>query len=292
MNQRDAFFKQLTRLSIQDEKICVVTADMSAPGLDIFRRRFPSRYINTGIAEQSAILTACGLAKEGMKPFVYGIMPFVSLRPYEQIKVVAALMNININIVGIGSGFSYSDSGPTHHAIEDFAIMRILPNMEIWNCADNTTADRAALLSPYHDGPSYIRLDRKETANLPGDLDAALGFRVHAKDDKQYIITTGYPTHIAINSRKDTSADCGIIEIFKFPFDIPALLHHVNHKRILCIEENRPYGALYSILAEQGIPSTQFALADQYRYEYGDRDQLLANHGISKESIIQWTSSL
>lgn len=147
-SQRDSFFKQIYEMMKHDKDIVIVVADMSTPIFDKVREDFPHRFFNTGIAEQNAILVASGLAREGKKVFVYAISTFMVMRCYEQIRVSQGVMKLPITIVGVGSGYSYDDSGPTHHMLEDISIMRVLPHMTIHSISDNVMARRVAEQSP------------------------------------------------------------------------------------------------------------------------------------------------
>ena len=105
-SMRDAFFARLYQIASRDRNVLLISADMGAPGLDLFRRDLPKQFINTGIAEQNMVTVATGLALSGKKVFVYAIMPFATGRCYELIKVDFSLMNLPATIVGLGAGFS------------------------------------------------------------------------------------------------------------------------------------------------------------------------------------------
>ena len=126
---RDALFNRLYEIAKNDKDVVIVSADMGAPALDRFRRDLSNQFINTGIAEQNTILVSAGLTLGNKKVFAYAIAPFITLRCYEQIKIELAAMNIPVTLIGVGAGFSYDDSGPTHHTLEDLSIMRVLPNI-------------------------------------------------------------------------------------------------------------------------------------------------------------------
>ena len=113
LTQRDAFWNKVYESARLNRNIVVVTADMGAPALDNIRRDLAGQFVNVGIAEQNAITLAAGLALTGKNVFIYAIAPFITLRCLEQIRVEAAMMKIPINIVGVGAGFGYEDSGPT-----------------------------------------------------------------------------------------------------------------------------------------------------------------------------------
>ena len=141
ISQRDAFFNRLFEYAKEDKDIILVSADMGAPSLDQWRLTLPSQYVNVGIAEANAIGIATGLAKLGKRVYVYAIAPFVSLRCYEQLKLGPCMHNLPITIVGVGAGFSYEESGPTHHTLEDVSIMSTLPHMEVVTITDSVMAE-------------------------------------------------------------------------------------------------------------------------------------------------------
>ena len=106
LSQRDAFFGKLYEIARRDRDVILVSADMGAPSLDKFRADLSAQYVNVGIAEQNMVTVASGLALGGKTVFMYAIMPFVTLRCYEMIKVELCLMNIAVTAVGVGSGIS------------------------------------------------------------------------------------------------------------------------------------------------------------------------------------------
>ena len=291
MTMRDTYFGTITYRAKEDPTICIVTADMSAPGLDEFRTLYPHRYINVGIAEQAAIQVACGLALEDMKPIVFAIQPFASLRCYEQIKVLASLMNIPITIVGVGAGFGYADSGPTHHALEDLAIMRILPHMTVWN--PSTPYQAARMAGEAGKYLQYVRLDREDLPGMPGEFtDDTLkaGYIAHKGHDKRYIVTTSNMVHRALEVAAEV--DIGVIEIFRIPADLTGKLHGMD---VIVLEENNIRGGLYSYIAEEGagrICGRGLDLSTGYDYVYGGRANIQTHYGLNKESLVKWLKSV
>ena len=157
-SQRDAFFDALYEKAINDKRIIVLTADCGAPALDRWQENIPDQFINVGIAEQNMVAVAMGLALSGKRPYCYAIIPFLTGRAYDQIRI-ACMMNLPIVFVGLGAGYSYDDSGPTHHGIDDIGLMRMLPNMEIISIPAWGWAELHATIV---DNPRYIRLDREE----------------------------------------------------------------------------------------------------------------------------------
>ena len=128
---RNTFIHTLIEEAKKDERIFLITPDMGYSVLESFRDLFPDRFLNVGIAEQNAVGVATGLALSGKIVYVYSIIPFVTMRCFEQVRVDVAYMNTNVRLVGVGAGLSYGPAGATHHSIEDIAIMRALPNMTV-----------------------------------------------------------------------------------------------------------------------------------------------------------------
>ncbi len=163
---RSAFVDELTGIAAEDERIVLMTGDLGFTVLEKFANCFPDRYINVGVAEANMVGLATGLAKRGFLPFCYSIATFASMRPYEQIRSGPVRHHLPVRIVGIGGGFAYGHAGSTHHALEDFAILRSLPEMTVVCPADDAQA-RAALRATYSlPGPVYYRIG-KDRASIP-----------------------------------------------------------------------------------------------------------------------------
>ena len=128
---RTTFVNTLLELAEKDDRIFLLTPDMGYSVLEPFRTKFPNRFLNTGIAEQNTIGVAAGLAMSGKIVYVYSIIPFVTMRCFEQIRLDLAYNNTNVKLIGVGAGFTYGPLGASHHAIEDIAIMRSIPNMTV-----------------------------------------------------------------------------------------------------------------------------------------------------------------
>ena len=157
---RDAFIKRLSECAEGDPSICLLVGDIGFGVVAEFGERFPSQFLNAGVAEQSMMGIAAGMASAGRRPFVYSIANFPTLRPLEQIRNDVCYHNLNVTIVSVGAGLAYGSLGYTHHAVEDIAILRSLPGMRVFSPADalevRASVD-AILATP---GPAYIRLGK------------------------------------------------------------------------------------------------------------------------------------
>lgn len=160
MDIRDAFFGELFRIAQQDNNVIVLTADMGVNEFAKFRE-LKGQFYNVGISEQNMISMAAGLALQGKKVFCYSIIPFITMRAFEQIKVDICSMQLPVTIIGGCAGLSNATDGGTHHGIQDISIMRTL-DITILNPNDSETASLSAIQSYQAKTPYYVRLDKGE----------------------------------------------------------------------------------------------------------------------------------
>lgn len=157
---RVEFARAIVELAKEREDLIFLSGDLGFMALEEVQACLGSRFVNTGVAEQNMVSVAAGLAASGYVPIVYSIAPFATMRPYEQIRINACLHNLPVKIVGNGGGYGYGIMGSTHHALEDVAIMRVLPHMRVYTPAfghDVAKVVRKMLDQP---GPSYLRLGK------------------------------------------------------------------------------------------------------------------------------------
>src|SRR6266566_4068220 len=126
-NMRGTFAKTLAELADEDPRILLLTADLGYMALEPFSERFPDRFLNVGVAEQNMVGLATGLAEAGFLPFVYSIVTFATLRPYEFIRNGPVMQQLPVRIVGVGGGLEYGNNGLSHYGLEDVALMRVQP---------------------------------------------------------------------------------------------------------------------------------------------------------------------
>ena len=146
---RDSFLRQILARMEKDDRVFFVSADFGSPVLDHIRENYPDRFINVGVAEQNLINVSAGLAIEGFKVFAYAIAPFITMRCFEQLRVNLALLSevrtMNVNLIGVGAGYSYVVSGPTHQCYEDLSLVRSLPNFR--SCHHRTMSRQRVCLT-------------------------------------------------------------------------------------------------------------------------------------------------
>jgi len=158
---RDAYVATLSALAHNDHRIVgVVNDSVGSSKLDAFKKAFPDRLINVGIAEQDMVGVAAGLANGGRIPFVSAASCFLTARALEQIKADVAYSNRNVKLCGMSPGVAYGELGPTHHSIEDIAWLRAIDNLTIVVPADPTETAAALRWAAEVDGPVFVRVSR------------------------------------------------------------------------------------------------------------------------------------
>ena len=201
---RNNFAEVLYEEGKKNKKICVVVADISPAGsIQKFRNQFPDRFINCGVAEQSMIGIAAGLALKGFRPFCYTIATFTLYRPFEMVRVDLCYQNLPVTIIGMGAGAIYSTLGGTHHTIEDIAVASAIPNMNVLApCDPNEMREATKWCATQNRGPVYLRLGKVGEPDLTSNaLDKfEFGKIRHIKKGKDVaIISYGITVKLAID---------------------------------------------------------------------------------------------
>lgn len=298
-DMRDAFFEELYQVAKKDSDVVVLMADQDARTFKKFREEMPSQLVNAGIAEQNMISVASGLARAGKKPFVHAISSFLIFRCYEQIRIDLGLMSAPVVLAGIGAGYAYTSDGPTHHSIQDIAVMRAIPGMTIYNAADTASLAMLPHLAYQNPGLTYIRFDKYVSSPVydAATHDFSQGLSRLRQGRDIYLVATGIMTHKSLEiaeSLKRKGLDVGVIDVYRLkPFNAELLFEFINPcTRVVVLEEHLAYGGLASIVSDAICDSgaklkmKRFGLADAAYFDYGDRDYMQLKSGLSKESII------
>lgn len=289
---RDAFFDTLYDIAQKDRHVVFLTADMGAWSLNRFKEDMPGQFINVGIAEQNMVSVAAGLALGGKKVFIYSIVPFVTERCFEQIKIDVCTMELPVTIIGTGPGLTYASDGPTHHAIEDVSVMRALPGMTIFSPCDQYAAAAAADLAYACDDPVYVRIDKgKQSIRYNKNTDFAQGATSLLAGADILLISTGIMTHRAMelaDKLKERGIQPGVIDLFRIkPLSEDLLEAEIRkYKSIVTLEEHTLIGGIGSAISElmhdKGIilPLKRVGIPDQYCHKYGSREWMRQYLGI------------
>ncbi len=301
---RDSILNEILGQMERGEKVFLLSADFGAPALDAIRAKFPKQFINVGIAEQNMINVATGLALEGYVVYAYAIAPFITMRCCEQIRVNLAILSqvrpMNVNLIGVGAGFSYEVSGPTHHCLEDLSIMRTFPNMDVISPSDWTTATALAQHCLENKRPKYLRFDSKPLPMIHpeiGSKELANGFVEVYKGQNVCLVSTGFMTHKALEVCQNLRAEgisVGLIDFIMLKnFNENELCQKFSqYKKVITLEEGFvTKGGVDSIVGElilrRRLPVLfkAMGLKDNYIFHIGSREDLHEQNDLGMGSI-------
>lgn len=281
---RNAFADEVTRMAAQDPRVVLLSGDIGNRLFDKLRAQSPDRFINAGIAEANMMGMAAGLALSGLRPVVYTITPFTTTRCFEQIRVDVAYHQAPVIIVGTGSGLSYASLGPTHHSLEDMAILRTLPGLNVTAPCDSSelrSVLRAALAS---EKPTYIRIGKKGEAQIHGsDPDVEFGKFLSIKHGTDVtFICAGTLMSEALRAADALERQGLSVEVLSAhtvkPLDADWLANQGQHRRlIVSIEEHGLTGGLGGAIAEwcvnecHSLPLLMIGTPDRFMSEIGSQ---------------------
>jgi transketolase len=250
---RNTFAQTLLEFAKVDSRIILITGDLGFGVLDDFQKLLPRQFINAGIAEQSMMSMAAGLASQGYRPFVYSIANFPTFRCLEQIRNDVSYMRNPVTIVSVGSGVSYGPHGYTHHAVEDLSIMRIFSNMRIFTPMDPEEVNKSLDLILKQQDPAYLRLGKGGEENFT-EANLNLNFNTIRKGSSGTICWVGSIGKVAIESGdllSKSNVDVSLISMFA-PTDesITQMLMENLEKPVLTVEEHIVKGGFGSWVLE------------------------------------------
>jgi transketolase len=258
MATRDAYGEVLVELGRERPDIVVLDADLSgSTKTGKFAKVFPERFYNLGISEQDLIGTASGLSLAGKLPFASTFAVFETGRAWEQIRQTVCYSNLNVKLVATHSGITVGEDGASHQAVEDVALMRVLPNMTVIVPSDAYETKQAVRAAAAYYGPVYVRLGRaKVPAVMPDNYEFRIGkaFSFHLGKDVN-IVAAGIAVAAALEASanlKNDGIDAGVINMSTIkPLDIDTLLNASKAGRlIVTVEEHSTIGGLGSAVSE------------------------------------------
>jgi transketolase len=297
---RSAFFRALCHLAKSDERIWLVVGDLGFGVVEPFAQEFPNRFLNAGVAEQNMTSLAAGLALAGKVVFTYSIANFPVLRCFEQIRNDVCYHKADVKIVAVGGGFAYGSLGMTHHATEDLAVMRALPEMTVVAPGDPQETEAATRAIANHPGPCYLRLGRAGEADIHRkQIDFQLGRAIRVQDgDDIALISTGGLLETAVRVAElllQTGVRARVLSMHTLkPLDDDAVLLAARETRaIFTVEEHSVIGglggAVAEVLAESGEPLPlfrRFGLPSAFATTAGTQEYLRDQYGLSAESLM------
>jgi len=255
---RDAFAAALEDIATRDPRICAVVNDsVGSSKISNFGKRFPDRLINVGIAEQTMVGLAAGLANTGKIPFVCAAACFLTARALEQIKADVAYSDANVKLVGMSPGMSYGELGPTHHSIEDMAWLRAIANMTVIVTADPIETDQAVRAVAEFRGPVFLRVGRTPVPQVHDDqYHFEIGKAARLRDGQDVtLIANGTMVGRALAAAETLAAQGIEARVLNMstvrPLDTDAVLAAATETGgIVTIEEHTTYGGLGGAVAE------------------------------------------
>ncbi|MBI1975246.1 MAG: hypothetical protein HYS57_02720 [Parcubacteria group bacterium] len=307
---RAALDRALTAAAQENKNIMVVVGDVSPVALGSFTKEFPDRFINVGIAEANLVGTGAGLAFSGKIPFLFTIATFMIYRCYEQIRDDLCFQNLNVKLVGGGGGFIYSTLGATHHATEDYAVLRALPNMTVVAPIDPFEVEHAVRAVIAHSGPAYIRLGRSGDTNVYTEEEQknyqfVLGKGVVLREGKDVaLIGTGSVLKNAlpaVETLKEMGLGVRVINMHTVkPLDEELVERSAREcGAIVTLEEHQKNGGLGSAVAEVlserkvSVPFRRMGVNNVFlNNTYGSRDYLLEKAGLGVERIVETVNAV
>ena len=296
---RDAYGETLKELGGINKDIVVLDADLSgSTKTAMFKKEYPDRFFNVGIAEQNLLGTAAGLAAAGKIPFASTFAMFATGRAFEIIRNSVCYPNLNVKIAATHAGLTVGEDGATHQALEDISIMRSLPNMMVLSPCDAVETRQCILKAAEHNGPVYIRLGRsKAPVILDENYEFEIGKAIELKAGQDVtIIATGVMVEKAIaasESLLEEGIGARVINMASIkPIDQEIIIKAAKEtKGIVTVEEHSIIGGLGSAVSEvivENYPTTVKIMGTKDVFgESGKGPELLDKYGLSVEKIIE-----
>lgn len=298
------FVKAVEGVLASDPRAMFVTGDLGYAALEHVAEKYGRRFLNAGVAEQNMVGVAAGLALAGMRPWVYSIAPFATYRCLEQIRNDVCLHRLPVRIAGNGGGYTYGIMGATHHALEDLAVLRALPNMRLFfPCSNDHVAaavEQIAALS----GPSYIRLaispyttPLAPLSEQPQTLTRQYVARRDPRAASVTVIGVGHGVQVALRALASEGLSNENVDVFgvaRFPWDFKAdaalLRSVVESGNVITVEEHYADGGMGESLRAALPPTRCFRiLAASYSPEqrYGSPAFHLQQCGLTPEALMR-----
>ena len=304
---RDKFAQVVTSLAEERNDVCLLSGDIGNRMFDNFKKTAPGRFINCGIAEANMMSMAAGMALSGLKPIVYTITPFTTTRCLEQIRTGVAYHEAPVIIVGTGSGLSYAELGATHHSLEDLAILRCIPNIQV--CAPADRLELEAQLREAISGvkPTYIRIGKKgEPILLDKNSDLGIG-KGHLLKRGERILLLGIGPILseALEANEILGkegiklgvASMGSVKPLDHKFLKKCILE--GYTQWISLEEHHRSGGLGSALLEwlcdeqiKDVELKRMGVADHFVHKLGGQNYVRGLEGLNSESIIKLVTAL
>lgn len=262
---RNAFIQELVTLARQHPQIALIVGDLGYSVIEPFADEFPDRFINAGVAEQNMTGLAAGMASEGYHVFTYSIANFPTFRCAEQIRNDVAYHKLPVTVVAVGGGLAYGALGYSHHAVQDYALVRTLPNMLIAAPGDPMETRACMRYLVENPGPSYLRLGKAGEPNFhaaPPDVAPGRWLKVRGGNAKRALLSTGAVLQIAMDwAVKDEYADRAVYTIPLWSMaDKAAQIEPLrDFEEVVTLEDHLQDGGFGSWLLEAKVHDTSLS---------------------------------
>lgn len=298
---RDGFGEGLVLVAEEDENIVVLTADLEdSTRVLAFKEKFPERFFEVGVAEQALVTVASGMAAAGKIPFVTSFAAFSPGRNWEQIRTTIALNNVPVKIIGSHAGLSVGADGATHQALEDIALMRTLPNMQVIAPADYEETKKATIAIANTGKPAYLRFSRPSSAVITTEktkFEIGKAYPLwEEKDPAAAIIGCGPLLQQALKAAKDLSRSgigCLVINSHTIkPLDEQAIVRAARTAgAVVTLEDHQIAGGLGSAVAEvlarnYPVPMEFVGVSDRFG-QSGTPEELYKEYNMTQEDIVK-----
>ena len=297
---REGYGKGLLEAAEKNMQVVALCADLTeSTKTHYFKERFPKRFIEMGIGEQSMASVASGMAAMGKVPFFTSYAMFSPGRNWEQIRTTICYNNVNAKVVGSHAGISVGPDGGTHQALEDIALMRVIPRMTVLVPCDAEEARKATLAAAEHVGPVYIRLQREKTPVMTTDISPFQIGKVQCfyqgKNPKVTIFACGAMVYTALEAARDLEEEGVGVLVVNVPTIKPldkAIARYAEEtNRVITLEEHQRIGGLGSTIAEylsehQSMPVYRIGVDDTFG-QSGEPEELLEHYRLSKKHVMQ-----
>jgi transketolase len=295
--------KNLVKWTANKPEVLVLSADLtSSTEIDLFREKYPDRFLSMGIAEQNMLSFAAGLAREGYVPFVHTFAVFIYRRAYDQISMSIAYPNLPVRMIGFLPGIT-TPGGATHQAIEDIAIMRSLPNMTVLECGDATEVESVLEVTAGIQGPVYVRMLRGEIPRLFTSPMKLGKVRLLSEGNDIVILTSGIMTGEAMRAihvlkKRGLSIQHMHISTLK-PFTDTSAINAIRRSSfgVITMENHTIVGGLGTIIAEKmaeaGISKKLIRIGLRDTFSHGASKQyLLKEHSMDALSLVSQVETM
>lgn len=299
-----AICDKLIELAKVDRDILVLTSDSrGSASMAKFADEIPEQFVEVGIAEQNIVGIAAGLAAAGKKPYIASYAAFLSMRSIEQIKVDVAYSNTNVKVIGISGGLSYGPLGMSHHAVQDIAVMRAIPNIKVIMPADRYESKAMIETLSDNNDPVYIRVGRNPVDDVyEGECNFKPGKAVTMREGSDItIVACGRFVRTALNSAEDLKKQgisCRVINMHTIkPLDKEVLLKAAAETgHIITIEEHSIHGGLGAAVAEvlvqnNPVPMKIMGIPDEPAVA-GKLEEVFEHYGLTTTALVEEAKKL